>query len=45
MIQVMTSYKRKKGILDMTNGPIISRNDQRELNQTDKKIRQINALE
>ena len=45
MIQIMTAYKKKKGTLDLTNGPIINRNDQRKLKQTEKINKQINNLE
>ena len=41
----MTAYKKKKGILDLTNGPIINRNDQRKLKEADKVNKQINNLE
>ena len=41
MLQLMTNYKKKKNILNMTNGPIISRRDQEELKKYKKRNEQL----
>ena len=43
MLQLMTNYKKKKNILNMTNGPIISRRDQEELKKYKKRKEQLLA--